>query len=203
MLIVKRAAPGVSARALARFTQRARKAAGLEGDVNVVLTSSRDLRALNRRFRGKDAPTDVLSFPPVPVVAPPLSRPVLGRQGGDSSAQPRRRRPASHQPPATSHLFSGDIVISTEIAARNARLYGHHAAQEIKILILHGMLHLAGYDHESDRGRMARQEERLRCQLGLATGLIGRAGRTRLPRGQRPTTDGRRPTTNDRRRRPR
>ena len=141
MIIIRKAAPGVSERALARFAQRARQAAGLRGQVNVVLTSSRDIRALNRRFRGKDKPTDVLSFPPVPVVA---------------------------------DRFSGDIVISTDIACRNARLYQHAPAQELKILILHGMLHLAGYDHESDRGEMARQEQRLRRELGLSNGLIRR-----------------------------
>jgi probable rRNA maturation factor len=141
MIIIRKAAPGISEPALARFAQRVRKAAGLRGQVNVVLTSSRDIRALNRRFRGKDKPTDVLSFPPVPLVA---------------------------------DAFSGDIVISTDIACRNARLYQHAPAQELKILILHGMLHLAGYDHESDRGGMARQEERLRRQLGLSNGLIRR-----------------------------
>jgi len=141
MIIIRKAAPGISEQALARFAQRARKAAGLRGQVNVVLTSSRDIRALNRRFRGKDKPTDVLSFPPVPVVA---------------------------------DTFSGDIVISTDIACRNARLYQHAPAQELKILIVHGMLHLAGYDHESDGGEMARKEERLRRQLGLSNGLIQR-----------------------------
>ena len=141
MIIIRKAAPGISEQALARFAQRARKAAGLRGQVNVVLTSSRDIRALNRRFRGKDKPTDVLSFPPLPVVA---------------------------------DAFSGDIVISTDIACRNARLYRHAPAQELKILILHGMLHLAGYDHESDRGEMARKEERLRRELGLSNGLIRR-----------------------------
>lgn len=158
MIIIRKAAPGVSEQALARFAQRARKAAGLRGQVNVVLTSSRDMRALNRRFRGKDKPTDVLSFPPLPVVA---------------------------------EAFSGDIVISTDIACRNARLYQHAPAQELKILILHGMLHLAGYDHESDGGEMARREERLRRELGLSNGLIRR------------TTDDRRPTANDRPRRAR
>jgi probable rRNA maturation factor len=141
MIIIRKVAPGISGQALARFAQRARKAVGLCGQVNVVLTSSRDIRDLNRRFRGKDKPTDVLSFPPVPVVA---------------------------------DAFSGDIVISTDIACRNARLYQHASSRELKILILHGMLHLAGYDHESDHGEMARQEERLRRQLGLSNGLIRR-----------------------------
>lgn len=159
MIIIRKAAPGISEQTLARFAQRARQAAGLRGKVNVVLTSSRDMRALNRRFRGKDEPTDVLSFPPLPVVA---------------------------------EAFSGDIVISTDIACRNARLYRHAPAQELKTLILHGMLHLAGYDHESDGGEMARREERLRRELGLSNGLIRRT-ETGCGSGLRPEHAGPRP----------
>jgi probable rRNA maturation factor len=176
MVIMKKAVPGVSEQALARFTEHARKATGLRGKVNVVLTSSRDIRALNRRFRGHDQPTDVLSFPPISVVA---------------------------------REFAGDIVISAEIAARNARLYQHPAAQELKILILHGMLHLAGFDHEQDGGRMARQEERLRRELRLTNGLIRRtedvcgSGLRPAPHQQSRarTSIDQRPTTSDRRRR--
>jgi probable rRNA maturation factor len=155
MVIVKKEAPGTSQQALQRFTQRARKAAGLRGKVNVVLTSSREVRALNRRFRGQDKPTDVLSFSPAPLLG-----------GADEFG-------AGHRPLATSE-FSGEIVISADIAARNASIYKHPLAQEVKILILHGMLHLAGYDHESDRGQMARREERLRRELGLTDSLIRR-----------------------------
>jgi probable rRNA maturation factor len=69
----------------------------------------------------------------------------------------------------------GDIAISADIARENAARYGHGVAQELKVLVLHGMLHLAGYDHETDNGRMARAEARLRTQLGLKDSLIGRA----------------------------
>jgi probable rRNA maturation factor len=169
MVIIRKAAPGISERALAQFTRRARRAAGLRGQVNVVLASSRDLRALNRRFRGKDAPTDVLSFPPMAAVA---------------------------------EKFSGDIVICTEIALRNARLYQHQPAQELKILILHGMLHLAGMDHETDGGRMARKEEVLRRELGLSDGLIRRAAECGVGLG--PENAGQRSAPNGQfRRRPR
>ncbi len=166
MVIVKKAAPGISPRLLARFAERARKAAGISGEINVLLTSSRELRALNRRFRGKDRPTDVLSFP------------------------------AIH---AVTKAFAGDIVISTEIATRNARLYQHDASQEVKILILHGMLHLAGYDHESDSGQMARKEERLRRELGVSDGLIRRTLQV-YGSGLRPEHAGRRATPHKRRR---
>lgn len=70
--------------------------------------------------------------------------------------------------------FAGDVAISAEIAAQNARRLGHSPAEEVKILALHGLLHLAGYDHEADNGTMARREARLREQLGLPVALIER-----------------------------
>ncbi len=95
------------------------------------------------------------------------------------------------------HGVAGDIAVSAEIAARNAKLLCHSAAEEIKILVLHGILHLAGYDHdENDGGAMARKEMRLRKALGLPSGLIERsgertAGRNR-PRRSRPQPSARR-----------
>ena len=121
---------------------RARKAARLRGKVNVLVSTDSELRRLNRRFRGKDKPTDVLSFPSV------LD---LDRN------------------------FVGDVAISGTIAAQNARRLGHSAADEVKILALHGVLHLAGYDHEHDNGEMARKEARLRGRLGLPAALIERS----------------------------
>jgi probable rRNA maturation factor len=141
LVIVRKRVAGLSEVALARFVTRARRAARLRGAVNVLLTSNRELRELNSRFRGKDKPTDVLSFPAV-----------LGLP----------------------NAFAGDVAISAEMAAHNARLLGHSPSEEIKILALHGMLHLAGYDHERDHGEMARTEERLRKSLRLPAGLIDR-----------------------------
>lgn len=71
--------------------------------------------------------------------------------------------------------FNGDIAVSGDIAARNARAFGHSVANEVKILVLHGVLHLAGYDHVSDNGEMADRESRLRRKLGLPAALIERA----------------------------
>jgi probable rRNA maturation factor len=71
--------------------------------------------------------------------------------------------------------YAGDIAISADIARQNGRVLGHGVAIEIKTLILHGLLHLAGYDHENDNGRMARKELLLRHALGLPEGLIERA----------------------------
>lgn len=147
VVTIEKPIAGVSEQTLARFARRARSLAQVPGKVNVAVVSSRRVRVLNRSFRGQDKPTDVLSFPALPV---------LNRD------------------------FSGDIVISAEIAVRNARQYGHSAAQEVKVLILHGMLHLAGMDHDADKGHMARTEERLRRELHLSDGLIRRTERGRL-----------------------
>jgi probable rRNA maturation factor len=139
LVILKKAVTGVSETALARFASRAKKAAGLRGEVSVLVTGNREIRKLNKSFRKKDKPTDVISFP------------------------------------SEVNGVAGDIAISAEIARANARTLGHEAAAELKVLILHGMLHLAGFDHEVDDGEMARKESRLRKQLGLPVGLIERA----------------------------
>ena len=141
MVIFRKRVAGLSESALARFLMRANRAIRRRGAVTILVTSSRELQELNRRFLGKNKPTDVLSFPPI-----------LGLANG----------------------LAGDVAISAEIAARNARLLGHTAAEEIKILALHGLLHLAGYDHERDHGEMARKERRLRMALRLPVGLIER-----------------------------
>lgn len=136
----------VRQRALAAFLRKAGQAAGLEGEVSVLLTGDAPMRRLNREFRGKDHATDVLSFP-----APAL----LNRPSG----------------------LAGDLAISVETAARQAEEYGHPLATELQILVLHGILHLGGYDHEKDRGQMARKEAALRRRFGLGAGLIERAAR--------------------------
>jgi len=147
VVILQKKVAGLSEKALARFVWRARRAAGLMGAVNVLVTSSAAVRSLNREFRGQNKATDVLSFPSL------LPASVRGR-----------RRPAP----------AGDIAISADIAAQNAVRLGHRADQEVKILALHGILHLAGFDHERDNGRMARQEVKLRQILKLPVALIER-----------------------------
>jgi probable rRNA maturation factor len=163
LVIVHSRVRGASAKSLGRFAARAQRAAGVRGEVDVLITSSAELRRLNRSFRGKDQTTDVLSFP---------STDGKIHHGGTET----RRNPFSES--SVSRCLgggcSGDIAISGEIAARNARRLGHRPADELKILILHGLLHLAGYDHETDAGEMARQEARLRRSLGLPAALIER-----------------------------
>lgn len=146
----------VNAAQLQRFARRAQKLAEVQGDVDILIATNKRLRDLNRRFRRKDKPTDVLSFP----------------------------RPSG-----------GDIAISAQIALDNAQRYGHSLANELKILVLHGMLHLAGYDHESDNGRMARVESRLHSQLKLPASLIDRAHSSGTPTKAKPTIKIRRKTT--------
>ena len=144
MVIIQKRVAGLNEALLTKFVARARRVVGLRGAVSVLVTSSRELRGLNHRFRGKNKPTDVLSFPAMP-----------GLLRG----------------------FAGDVAISADIAARNARRLGHTVAEEIRILTLHAVLHLAGYDHEHDDGAMERKEARLRRSLGLPVGLIERNGR--------------------------
>ena len=146
MVTIERHLDGISAAALGRFLLRARRAAGLAGQAHVLIVSDARIRSLNRKFRGKNQPTDVLSFPALPEIAA---------------------------------KFAGDIVISGQIAKANARTLGHPVAEELKVLMLHGVLHLGGHDHESDNGEMARLEQRLRKQLGLKDGLIERASTRR------------------------
>lgn len=118
------------------------------GEVSVAVVSDRRMRALNRQFRGKDSVTDVLSFP---------------------SSEHGARPPASP--------FLGDIVIAAGVAARQAKAMRHSLATELRVLALHGLLHLLGYDHESDAGEMARVEARLRRKAGLREGLVERVSR--------------------------
>jgi probable rRNA maturation factor len=82
--------------------------------------------------------------------------------------------------------LAGDLAISVATAGKQAREQGHPIEMEIKVLMLHGVLHLAGYDHETDDGQMARREQRLRTRLGLPSGLIERAAQTRRVKAKRP-----------------
>lgn len=143
MIIFEKAIDGVSHSGLHRFARKAQKFARVKGEIAVLITSRRKVQELNRRFRQKDKPTDVLSFPAA---------------------------------------TGGDIAICAEIARQNARLLGHSLSDEVKVLMLHGMLHLAGYDHETDSGEMAAVEVRLRSRLKLPISLIERTQRARLLR---------------------
>jgi probable rRNA maturation factor len=141
------------------FARRLRVALMLGGqDFNVCLVDDAAMARLNSAFRGKAAATDVLSFP--------WSVVKVG-----SGRAPRRgaRRSAGREGGGREFDgFLGDVVISAETARRNARVEGHSTANEIRWLILHGLLHLLGYDHETDRGEMTALELALRERLGIA-----------------------------------
>jgi len=133
----------------------------LRGEVAIALVSDAHVRKLNRQYRGMDAATDVLSFESA------ADEPFRGPRTADRG--PR---------------FLGDLVIATGVARRQAGQRGHSYATELRVLALHGFLHLLGYDHDDpeDHGRMARAEARLRRRGGLLEGLISRTGAPARPK---------------------
>jgi probable rRNA maturation factor len=174
------------------------------GEVGIALVADARIRTLNRQYRRKNTPTDVLSFPaddaeaanPEPRAANRASR-AASRKPRTASGGSRIADPASRIPDPGSRIphpgsrqgtYLGDVVIATGVARRQAREAGHSYATELRVLALHGLLHLLGYDHDSaaDRGRMARVEARLRRSSGLSAGLIERSRattRARVPAG--------------------
>lgn len=143
----------VPTRGLARWLAQASPARA-RGEVTIALVSDGRMRSLNRSFRGKDYATDVLSFP--------------------ARSARKTTRTTSSQTSSDSTDYLGDVVIAIGVANRQADEAGHSLGTELRVLALHGLLHLLGYDHDSDDGRMARVEARLRKQGGLKEGLIER-----------------------------
>ena len=135
-------------RGLARWLATAAPGSA-KGTVTVAVVPDSEVRRLNQRFRGYNKPTDVLSFP---------------TESGAKSPEPPSSVP-----------YLGDIVVARGVAAKQARTLGHSLRVELRVLALHGLLHLLGYDHETDSGRMARLEARLHRKAGLPPGLIARS----------------------------
>jgi probable rRNA maturation factor len=134
---------------LTRFCERVQRELGFpEESVTICFVSDPAMARMNRKFRNKRGPTDVLSFP------------AWGRRV-------RRVRSRRRPKPVGADPYVGDIVISPETARRNAQGRSRRLASELRVLILHGMIHLAGYDHEKDNGEMMHLERRLRRRLGL------------------------------------
>ena len=132
------AARGIRRIGLREFLRDASKRVAPGLSVTCLITDDTEMRELNRRFRGKDTPTDVLSFP-------------------------------------ASKFFPSELAISLDRAVEQAAGFGHSVEAELRILMLHGLLHLAGMDHETDSGEMARAEKRWRKALDLPPGLVERA----------------------------
>lgn len=135
-LLFRHTSRRISRRALREFFVDMTKRVAPRREIVCLIADDRELRRLNREFRGADYPTDVLSFP-------------SGR--------------------------GGEIAISLDRAADQAAALGHGLNDELRILMLHGVLHLAGMDHETDSGEMAAAETRWRKRFGLPSGLIERA----------------------------
>lgn len=113
-----------------------------DAELSILIVNNRFMRSLNRQYRGIDKPTDVLSFPPSPAHS-------AGIAGGMGGREPLR--------------FLGDIVLSVEKIHTQAAERGHTPDTEFKVLLIHGILHLLGYDHEqSDKeARRMKRKERL------------------------------------------
>jgi probable rRNA maturation factor len=139
-------------------------------EFNICFVDDSAIRNLNLAYRGKDNATDVLSFP-------------WNEAAGDLPAGPRAHSRRREQDGIKN--FLGDVVISAPTARRNARREGHSTLHEIRWLVLHGVLHLLGYDHEHDKGEMIALELALREQLGVA----GSRGKSKS-KGQRPKAKG-------------
>lgn len=137
---------GVRLGAVRAFVKRLRTTLRLgRREFNVCFVDDREIGRLNLTYLGRRRPTDVLSFP-----WPGTGRVKTGTANAEFAS------------------FLGDLVISVETARRNARREGHSTLNEIRWLILHGLLHLLGYDHERDQGEMTSLELSLREQLGIA-----------------------------------
>jgi len=129
----------INAKQWCNFAEEALRALGKsEQSATIVFVSDEAIKKLNRQFRGKDYATDVLSFPSEPEAFEVEQQKQLG-----------------------------EVIISVQHAAAQARGNGLSFSNEVKQLILHGLLHLSGYDHETDKGEMNRLELRLRKQLGI------------------------------------
>ena len=110
-------------------------------DVELILTTDEEIQKLNKEYRNKDKPTDVLSFPLEDFPGMPL----------------------------------GSIVISIDTAKKEAEKFGHSIDDEIKLLFIHGLLHLLGYDHEVDNGEMREKEKEIIERFNLPKSLIIRS----------------------------
>jgi probable rRNA maturation factor len=168
MIVNRQRAVLVARPPLETFLRRVKNELGLEeASLTVCLMSDAEIARMNERFRKKKGPTDVLSFPAE------KRKKKRRREGGAR----RPRRISEFNPEALEKRggvdsfaagYLGDIAISPATARRYAKKNGRKLANEIRVLMLHGVLHLLGYDHETDRGEMERVERKLRKRLGLA-----------------------------------
>jgi probable rRNA maturation factor len=159
MILNRQRAVRVAQQPLEKFLHRVQDELGLhDSDLVVCLVSDTEMARMNQRYRGKRGPTDVLSFP-----SKSQGRIARGQRLARKKSSPDASSPASRQ----EHSYVGDIAIAPETARRYAKKGGRSLASELRVLVLHGVLHLLGYDHETDTGQMARFEQKLRRRFGL------------------------------------
>ena len=161
-LLVRKLSRRIPRAALGDFLAELRRRIAGGRELVCLITDDRELRKLNREFRGQDCATDVLSFPDDDAGVEPLPS-VTARN------EPRLKGAVQRRP-------LGEIAISVDRAAAQAVEHGHSFTNELRILMLHGALHLTGFDHERDAGEMERAELRWRKRFGLPCGLIERSG---------------------------
>ena len=172
MVINRQRRVRVALRPLEQFVDRVQQALRLrECDLTVCLVSDAVIARLNRSYLRKRGPTDVLSFPAEGNGATPRPRKNNSTKRAQRTHKTKRNRNhreefsfASFGRPSS---YLGDIAISPETARRSARRFSRPLPQELRMLVLHGVLHLIGYDHEADRGEMNLLERRLRRRLRL------------------------------------
>lgn len=152
----------VSVRELERFLTRALRVVRVPPDaIGVSLVTNAQIAKWNRSYRGKNSATDVLSFPANASTRAKRKSESRAKQNAASN----RRTDRSFE---SGDSYLGDVAIAPAVARKNARRFGRTFGDEMRILILHGILHLMGYDHETDTGQMDRREARLRRELDLA-----------------------------------
>lgn len=191
MVLNRQSAVRIPLKDLNRFVSRVQRKLRIPSDAfTVCLVTNHQIGRWNRAFRGKKGATDVLSF------GNTGGRGGKGSEGGRGKTSPdsrrglqkgkTKRREGKSEPSSwrsiwqsggfsstsftsftSSTCYLGDIAIAPVVARANARRFGRTTDEELRILILHGVLHLMGYDHETDHGEMDRREQRLRRKLGL------------------------------------
>lgn len=150
---------------LETFLQRVKKELGVqEFAVTVCFVSDDEIARMNKRFRKKTGPTDVLSFPA------DERRRILtrGRKRINAEGAEGTEKGGGGRAAPPTDIYLGDIAIAPETARRYAKKNGRSLSNELRVLILHGVLHLMGYDHETDCGEMNRIEQKMRRRFRLS-----------------------------------
>ena len=162
MILNKQTKVRLRKRPLQEFLHQAQRELQIaDAEITIAFVSDGEIARWNEQYRRQKGPTDVLSFPATSGAPRDYAVP----QNGSALATGRFPSPLA---PGHSPLFLGDIAIAPETARRYARKNGCTLGKELRVLILHGVLHLMGYDHECDDGQMGRIEQKLRRRLGIA-----------------------------------